>query len=289
MLKVSVIIPTCKRDESLIGTLKSILNQTYFDYEIIIIDQNDVVSSNLANLINNNKEKIKHFNVDFQSGARGRNEGMKLARGEILIFCDDDIEAAKNFIESHYNNYSDPRIGGVAGRVTTDSDIPVSGGQKIGIIRKWDAKVISNFNSTVRAEVEHAWGCNMSFRKNLLIKAGGFDERLRGTQSFDDASACFAVRRLGYKIVFDPLAEVKHLFAPSGGCRDMSFAKKMYWFYHNYMIFHLRFMPRLLLPIFLAKKILGITSLSIRKKDFKVISLCVKGLIDGLRDYRQKT
>ena len=47
----------------------------------------------------------------------------------------------------------------------------------IGKIRWWDAHLIDNFDAIEKAYIDHAQGCNMSFRKEAVIKAGGFDER----------------------------------------------------------------------------------------------------------------
>jgi len=283
-----VLIPTYGRYESLLKTLNSLLRQSYSDYEILLIDQNKEMKKEALDLIERNAGKVRRIKVDYIGGTRARNEGLLLAQGEIIICCDDDIEAGEDFIENHAKNYTDPRVGGVAGGVVTGHDTPVFSRQKVGVIRKLDGKVISNFNAGFRIEVEHAWGCNMSFLRRLLIEAGGFDERLEGTQSFLEPQVCFSIRRLGYKIVFDPTARARHLHASAGGCRGMDFPEMMFWYYHNFMIFYLTHMGKIFFPIFLTRQIAGIFRRAIVTKDFKVIFSGMKGLVRGFADYFNK-
>lgn len=286
--KASVIISTYGRCECLRAALDSLLAQPPDEDEIVIIDQNERIDKNVLDMIEQNKERIRHVRVDYINGVRARNEGLKNASGNIIIFCDDDIIAGKDFIKNHVRNYSDSTVGGVAGRVITEIDTVVDKTNGVGRIRKWDGKVTSNFNADFKTEVEHAWGCNMSFRRELLIRVGGFDERLKGTQSFDDASICFAIRSLGYKIVFDPAACARHLLAPTGGCRDMVFSEKMFWYYHNFMIFYLKHMRKVFFPIFLARQISGVLRRSIILKDPKVLHCGMRGLIRGFSDFLDK-
>jgi GT2 family glycosyltransferase len=178
-------------------------------------------------------------------------------------------------------------VGAVSGRVSCSSDTPVSKITKVGRIRKYDGKIIANFNADFRTDVEHAYGCNFSFRKELLTRIGGYDERLIGTGSFDDADLSFKIRKLGYRIVFDPLAEAIHLQS-SGGYRDLLFAEKMYWYYHNFMIFYLKNLKKLFFPIFLLRQIGSIIRRAVIFKDFRIIYSGLKGLGKGFIDYFKK-
>lgn len=288
MAKASIIIPTYKRKESLKATLRSLLKQEYDDFEIIIVDQDKLLDQELDKLFQDNKNRIRYFKHTGQSASSARNKGFMKARGGIVICCDDDIIAAPDLIKTHVDNYKDASIGAVSGRVLCANDLPFEKINGVGRLRKWDGKIIANFNADFKTEVEHAYGCNVSYRRELLIRVGGYDERLKGTGSFDDADVSFKIRKLGYKVVFEPRAEVKHVQA-RGGYRDLSFGEKMYWYYHNFMIFYLKHMKRIYLPIFLARQISGIFRRSILKKNLKVILLGTKGLIHGFGDYKSKT
>ena len=63
-----------------------------------------------------------------------------------------------------------------------------------------------------------ARGCNMSFRRDLLTRIGGFDPHIEIFR--DDTDGCFRVINAGYRVRFVPEAALVHLNAPSGGTRS---------------------------------------------------------------------
>ncbi|MDQ0173387.1 glycosyltransferase family 2 protein [Paenibacillus tundrae] len=103
MKKVSVIIPTYNKAEYLDLTLSSFINQTYKNFEIIIID--DGSEDNTLEVIGQYEDlldikRISHLN---QGRAYSRNRGLDISTGEIILFNDDDRIASPNFIETHLN------------------------------------------------------------------------------------------------------------------------------------------------------------------------------------------
>lgn len=88
MAIVSVIIPTYNRAEDLMRCLKSVLAQTYKDYEIIIVD--DGSSDNTRELVANIEGPIQYIYQQNQGPAGARNTGIKCAKGEYIAFIDDD-------------------------------------------------------------------------------------------------------------------------------------------------------------------------------------------------------
>lgn len=93
---VSVIITTYKRPKFLIRAIESVIYQTYKDWEIIIIDDNDENSKyrkELKKILsiykNNSKIKIIEHKKNM-NGAVSRNDGIKIARGKYIAFLDDD-------------------------------------------------------------------------------------------------------------------------------------------------------------------------------------------------------
>lgn len=101
---VSVIIPTYKRSDLLENAINTVLNQTYKNIELIIVNDNipkDEYSHKLYELLskyNDNRlvliEQKKHIN-----GAAARNEGIRIAKGEFISFQDDDDYWELNKIE----------------------------------------------------------------------------------------------------------------------------------------------------------------------------------------------
>lgn len=86
--KVSVIIPSYNCDRYLSAAIESVLNQTYQDYEIIVI--NDGSTDSTLEIIAPYRQKIRYFYQENQGAGEARNRGLYLARGELIAFLDAD-------------------------------------------------------------------------------------------------------------------------------------------------------------------------------------------------------
>jgi len=89
---VSVIIPTYNRAHFVGRAIRSVLNQTYQDFELIVVD--DACSDNTEEIVRGfNDDRIRYIRHDEnKGGAAARNTGIKAARGEYVAFQDDDDE-----------------------------------------------------------------------------------------------------------------------------------------------------------------------------------------------------
>jgi len=104
---VSVVIPTFNSGKFITDTLKSVLNQTYANFEIIVIDDGstDNTVSILKNLTNNDKRinyyKIKHSGRP----AIPRNFGIEKSKGEFIAFLDADDLWDKNKLATQISEF----------------------------------------------------------------------------------------------------------------------------------------------------------------------------------------
>lgn len=95
---VSVIIPTYKRHEKLNRALKSVVNQTYDNLEIIVV--NDYPKEDIEKHIEVEDDRIVAINLDENKGGSGaRNVGIENASGEYIAFLDDDDEYLPEKVE----------------------------------------------------------------------------------------------------------------------------------------------------------------------------------------------
>jgi GT2 family glycosyltransferase len=149
-----------------------------------------------------------------------RNIGIRLAQGKIVLFLDDDVLPLPGLIDGHLTAYIDPTVGGVAGRIL-DPGQTVTPPPHPKVFDPTDGWRHAHFDHNVPGDVMTARGCNMSFRRELLVRLGGFDLALVPPFSFrEDSDMCFRVRAAGYRVRFVPAAALVHVNAPSGGTRE---------------------------------------------------------------------
>ena len=102
--KVSVIIPTYKRAELLSKCIKSILEQTYSNVEVIVVDDNDPKTNwrkNTESILDDFKEDSRVIYIKHEknkNGSAARNTGFKVSTGEYICYLDDDDIFLKNKI-----------------------------------------------------------------------------------------------------------------------------------------------------------------------------------------------
>lgn len=102
--KFSIIVPVYNVENYVDKCIKSILNQTYKNYEVIII--NDGSTDNSLNIINKykNNKKIKIITQKNKGLSNARNNGMKIATGDYLLFIDSDDYIEDKLLEILNNN-----------------------------------------------------------------------------------------------------------------------------------------------------------------------------------------
>lgn len=105
MVKISIVIPVFNAENYIIKCLESILNQTFIDYEIILI--NDGSTDGTFDILNQYLNLDKRFiliNQENQGQSVARNQGIKASKGKYLTFVDNDDFLYNNFVlEEMYN------------------------------------------------------------------------------------------------------------------------------------------------------------------------------------------
>lgn len=102
--KISVIIPTYNRGNSIIKSINSVISQTYYNLEILVID--DCSTDNTETLISKlNDTRIKYIKLKENKGASfARNIGIQISTGKYITFQDSDDIYHSNKIEKQYKN-----------------------------------------------------------------------------------------------------------------------------------------------------------------------------------------
>ena len=196
---ITIIIPTYNRYEALHNVLEDIQKQTLTNYEVVIIDQSNPYQEDFYNKFN-----FKHHVIRQEVAAlwRARNNGIKSAKSEYLLFLDDDSRIASNWILEHFKciDYFHADI---------SSGVSIS---RIG------AKVPENY-SFFRWSDQLDTG-NVLIKKKVFERCGMFDEQFEKMRMGDGE---FGVRAYlnGFKNIANPKASRIHLKSKKGGLRDM--------------------------------------------------------------------
>jgi glycosyltransferase involved in cell wall biosynthesis len=174
---LSVIIPTFNRAHLLSKAIKSVLDQTYKDFEIFVID--DCSTDKTSDVVKSFKnKKIKYLvHKENQGGSAARNTGIKAAKGDFITFLDDDDELFPRKFEKQITKFHN---------LSEDFGVVYSGYCIIKSKKKWQ------FYPEYRKEVysvllkRNILGSSTPMvRKNCFKIAGLFDENLPSCQDWD--------------------------------------------------------------------------------------------------------
>jgi GT2 family glycosyltransferase len=255
--RLSVIIPTYRREEVLIETIHSLLACEYPRemWELVVVDQTAehtaTVQKELERLAA--KKEIRWFHppeINFAATTKARNWGITHADNpEFIIFTDDDVEVKPDFFERHLEVYTDPKVGAVAGRVIVPTHTYPPPPFITGKIT-WFGAFRDNFHADEILDVDNLIGCNFSLRASILQETGLFDEAFIGNAMREESDWAVRVREVGYVIRYIPQTSLLHKMSAAGGSRS---AERLNWYYHlffNNFLFYSKHTPSWRKPFF---------------------------------------
>ncbi|MFN8607336.1 MAG: glycosyltransferase [Vulcanimicrobiota bacterium] len=202
-LRLSVIICTRNAAHYLNDCLSSLQQQLDPPHEIIVVDGNSQDGS--ADVLAHFQEKLpglRWFDQGETVGlAAARNRGMEAATGDLVAFLDVDARACPEWTQVCRARFeADPGLTGLGGRgiEVTVSDADRFRGRYYQ--QTWGSKP--------KSHVPFLYGLSSSYRRELALAAGGFDERFLG--SGEDVDLGLRLNRLGHRLDFEPAMLVYH-------------------------------------------------------------------------------
>ncbi len=208
MIEVSVVVPTCSRPALLARCLDALLLQDLApdDYEIIIVD--DAYCEETKRLVEERARcaSQRGYQVSYLPGlcacrphgpASARNLGWRAARGAIIAFTDDDCIPSSHWLSAGIAAMIDG-IDGVAGRL---------------IMPLPEHPTDYEYNAATLAGCEFVTA-NCFYRKELLERVGGFDERFTAAWR-EDSDLNFRMLDAGARFTNAPEAIVVHPVRPA--------------------------------------------------------------------------
>ena len=201
MPKVSVIIPTSNRPELLPRAIRSVLDQTFQDFEIITVDDGQVISAQEA-VGQLNESRIRYIKNDRLLGGGGtRNKGASIATGEYLAFLDDDDEWLPFKLEEQVAGLDQhpEAVAAFTGVTLYDPE---------GILIRERLSGMSGLVDIFSATLLHPfiWTSAIVVRAKVFRAIGGFDQPLPKNQEWDlelrlaPRGPFFAINKAGVRI-----------------------------------------------------------------------------------------
>jgi glycosyltransferase involved in cell wall biosynthesis len=198
IVKISVIIPTKNSHNRIEACLKSLANQSFPDYEIIIVDGHS--SDDTTKIAS--KYSTRVFFEDGGTRASACNVGISYAKGEIVAFTDDDCVVPETWLEQIARNFENREV-----QVLGGPSLTPPGSTRLEKALGATYTQVVQLTALGNKSGKNVAGCNSAYRKNAIIEVGGFNERLITAEETD---LHFRIYRQGGKIFYDPDLVVFH-------------------------------------------------------------------------------
>ncbi|MGB7292463.1 MAG: glycosyltransferase [Thermodesulfobacteriota bacterium] len=200
--RISAVVCTYNGNNSIGECLEGLARLEYPKYEVIIV--NDGSNQETAAVITQfaNKYGFKVITTENRGLSSARNSGLESAAGEIVAYIDDDACPDPHWLSYLALSFMSTRHVGIGG----PNIAPESDGMKSACINHAPGNPTHVLKSD--QEAEHIPGCNMAFRKDALLQAGGFDPKFR--IAGDDVDICWRLNQMGWTLGFNPAAVVWH-------------------------------------------------------------------------------
>lgn len=175
MPKISVVIPLYNKEKSIASTLRTVLNQTFSDYEIVIVNDGSTDGS-VEEIEKVQDDRIRLIHQQNAGVSAARNRGIEEAKGELIAFLDADDEWKPEYLATQYQlslkypecsvfacNYE---FRDVEGKVTPTIIHKLSFAEEDGIL--------INYFEVASCSHPPLWTSAVVVRKSALQAIGGF-------------------------------------------------------------------------------------------------------------------
>jgi GT2 family glycosyltransferase len=213
-MRVSVIVPTYNRADVLSKTLRAYAEQSgdHQICEVLVVDDGsrDHTASVVQGWSDNPTLQLRYLKQENRGLAAARNHAIREAKGDILLFGDDDIipscDMVSNHVAWHISN-PEPNVG-VLGLVTWAAEINATP------FMVWSGLYGPQFNfgyfsKGMELDFRHAYFCNTSVKTSFLAQHGLFSEGFR-QYGWEDLELSYRLSVRGYRLLYNPGAVGYH-------------------------------------------------------------------------------
>ncbi|MDO1448849.1 glycosyltransferase family 2 protein [Rhodocytophaga aerolata] len=207
-MKVSLIIPTYNGASKVLNILKALEKQTFRNFEVIVV---------IDGSSDNTKETLENFKTGLdlkifyrQNGGRAvaRNTGAREAKGDLLIFFDDDMRPMPDCVEQHVTHHQKYINSICVGSAMDDRNFVKTDFHafRIYINNTW-SKNLPVYPIPMNSHNLLLAAANCSINKMSFLQLGGFDERLTDAEDFELGTRA---HEKGFSIYYNSQARAFH-------------------------------------------------------------------------------
>ncbi|HDZ00222.1 MAG TPA: glycosyltransferase family 2 protein [Nitrospirae bacterium] len=291
----SVVIVNYNGKAFLENCVRSILNNTYDNYEIIIVDNasTDGSINNIYKKFTHELQKIKIVTLEENYGpARARNEGVKVSQGKYVGFLDNDTEVHKDWIIEAAKDFDRNRELGIIQCkllfLKEPNKIDCVGeflGPNGFLIQRAKYKEIDEGQYDEKVELLAAKSAGMFIRKDTFNKIGGFDDDF--FIYMEETDLCWRSWLAGYKTAFCSTSLIYHRYSTTLDIVDKNRTNYLIRFHgtKNYILTLIKNLGSLQLILVLPKHLIiwnGFILLLIVRGNFRSALNVMRGILWNL-------
>jgi len=201
-MKVSIVINTYNRADYILDCLHSIERQDYKNYEVVIV--NGPSTDDTEIVLKPFMSKIKYLRCDNRNLSESRNIGILNSSGDVVAFVDDDAVLHPKWVNRVALAYNNTNVGAVGGFTFDHTGYDYQCKYTV-CNRHGEAFFFNNHEpSGYMPSTKNSFlfpsllGTNSSFRRDILIDVGGFDENY--AYMLDETDVCLRIHDKGFKI-----------------------------------------------------------------------------------------
>lgn len=212
----SVIIPVYNKENFIENTIKSVLNQTFTDFEIILINDGSTDQSE-AKIRSFKADQIRCINKENEGVSIARNIGITAAKSDYITFLDADDYWYPNFLQEMFqsiNRFSEQKVFAAAKEIETQKNIFPA---QYSIPKKQDNPIVNYFDSSRKESV--IWTSCAVFHKSVFKEIGVFDPQIKIGEDTD----LWIRIGLKYPVVFNRTILARYIFDKQGVSRDRNY------------------------------------------------------------------
>lgn len=232
---IDVVIATYNRSGAVDNVINCLLKQCLPDDSIYIVFQDS------HQMKEYDHPMIKSLLSLPPNLPKARNAGMKAGKNPIILFLDDDVVPDENLLSNHRSSYNNQSIAAVAGYV--DDPLFEKKNDCPSVFDPLTGKLTQNFSVQKSQYTISVMGANMSFRREVLGRIGGFDPCFRRNALWEEIDCSFRLLKNNHKIWYCADARVTHLRNSTGGCREDGKYRYIYHSYANMAYFYCKYIP----------------------------------------------